>query len=100
MGNLQRRWYKRNHYKKCYGFALDRALKQISDYSSYLNTAESCPEKKVGEFIKLNYMFCSFSVNTISIGTSQGRTGIASNFWASNAAAAIAAFVHFGKKRS
>lgn len=37
----------------CYvfDFALDRALRQISDYSCRLNIAESNPEKKVGEFI-------------------------------------------------
>lgn len=40
--------------KVCYvfDFALDRALKQISDYSCQLNVKESNPEKKVGEFIK------------------------------------------------
>lgn len=40
--------------KECYvfDFALDRALKQISDYSTRLNVKESDPEKKVGEFIK------------------------------------------------
>lgn len=39
--------------KECYvfDFALDRALKQISDYSCRLNVAGSNPEKKVGEFI-------------------------------------------------
>lgn len=39
--------------KECYvfDFALDRALRQISDYSCRLNVAESNPEKKVGEFI-------------------------------------------------
>lgn len=39
--------------KECYvfDFALDRALKQISDYSCRLNIDESNPEKKVGEFI-------------------------------------------------
>ncbi len=39
--------------KECYvfDFALNRALKQISDYSCRLNVAESNPEKKVGEFI-------------------------------------------------
>ena len=39
--------------KECFvfDFALDRALKQISDYSCRLNVAESNPEKKVGEFI-------------------------------------------------
>lgn len=38
---------------ECYifDFALDRALKQISDYSCRLNVNESDPEKKVGEFI-------------------------------------------------
>ena len=37
----------------CYvfDFALDRALKQISDYSCRLNIDESNPEKKVAEFI-------------------------------------------------
>lgn len=40
--------------KECYvfDFALDRALKQISDYSSSLNINETNPEKKVAEFIK------------------------------------------------
>lgn len=39
--------------KECYvfDFALDRALKQISDYSCRLNVEESNPEKKVYEFI-------------------------------------------------
>ena len=39
--------------KECYvfDFALDRALRQISDYSCALNPDESNPEKKVGEFI-------------------------------------------------
>ena len=38
---------------ECYvfDFALDRALKQISDYSCRLNVSESNPEKKVAEFI-------------------------------------------------
>lgn len=38
---------------ECYvfDFALDRALKQIADYSCRLNVNESNPEKKVGEFI-------------------------------------------------
>ena len=35
-----------------FDFALDRALRQISDYSCRLNVAEHNPEKKVGEFIK------------------------------------------------
>lgn len=34
-----------------FDFALDRALKQIADYSCRLNVNESNPEKKVGEFI-------------------------------------------------
>ncbi len=40
--------------KECYvfDFALDRALKQIADYSCRLNVEETNPEKKVGEFIK------------------------------------------------
>lgn len=39
--------------KECYvfDFALDRALKQISDYSCRLNVKESNPEQKVAEFI-------------------------------------------------
>lgn len=39
--------------KVCYvfDFALDRALRQISDYSCRLNIDESNPETKVGEFI-------------------------------------------------
>lgn len=39
--------------KECYvfDFALDRALKQISDYSCRLNIEESNPEQKVAEFI-------------------------------------------------
>ncbi len=39
--------------RECYvfDFALDRALRQISDYSCRLNVNESNPEKKVGEFI-------------------------------------------------
>jgi len=39
--------------KECYifDFSLDRALKQIADYSCRLNINESNPEKKVGEFI-------------------------------------------------
>ena len=39
--------------QECYvfDFALDRALRQISDYSCRLNVTESNPEKKVGEFI-------------------------------------------------
>lgn len=38
---------------ECYvfDFALDRALRQIADYSCQLNVNESNPEKKVGEFI-------------------------------------------------
>lgn len=34
-----------------FDFALDRALKQISDYSCRLNIDEGNPEKKVAEFI-------------------------------------------------
>ncbi len=39
--------------RECYvfDFALDRALKQISDYSCRLNIEESNPERKVAEFI-------------------------------------------------
>ena len=35
-----------------FDFALDRALRQIADYSTRLNVEESDPEKKVQEFIK------------------------------------------------
>lgn len=40
--------------KECYvlDFALDRALKQIADYSSRLNMNEDNPERKVAQFIK------------------------------------------------
>jgi hypothetical protein len=40
--------------RECYifDFALNRALRQISDYSCRLNVDESNPEKKVEEFIK------------------------------------------------
>lgn len=40
--------------KECYvfDFALDRALRQIADYSTRLNVEENDPEKKVGEFVK------------------------------------------------
>lgn len=40
--------------KECYifDFALNRALKQIADYSTNLNVNESNPEKKVAEFIR------------------------------------------------
>ena len=39
--------------EECYifDFALERALKQISDYSVRLNTQDDSPEKKVAEFI-------------------------------------------------
>ena len=39
--------------QECYvfDFALDRALRQISDYSCHLNVDETDPEKKVSEFI-------------------------------------------------
>lgn len=39
--------------ENCYifDFALDRALRQISDYSCQLNVKENNPEKKVGDFI-------------------------------------------------
>ena len=40
--------------QECYvfDFALDRALRQISDYSCRLNIGETNPEVKVGEFIR------------------------------------------------
>lgn len=39
--------------RECYvfDFAIDRALRQISDYSCHLNVDEENPEKKVAEFI-------------------------------------------------
>lgn len=39
--------------QECYvfDFALDRALKEIADYSCRLDINESDPEKKVSEFI-------------------------------------------------
>ena len=45
--------HKRIIKQECYvfDFALDRALRQISDYSCRLNVEESNPEKKVAEFI-------------------------------------------------
>ena len=45
--------HKRIIKQECYvfDFALDRALRQISDYSCRLNFEESNPEKKVAEFI-------------------------------------------------
>ena len=39
------------HVCYVFDFALDRALRQISDYSCRLNVSETNPEKKVGEFI-------------------------------------------------
>lgn len=40
--------------RECYifDFALDRALRQVADYSCRLNVNEPNPEKKVGEFIQ------------------------------------------------
>ena len=35
-----------------FDFALDRALKMVSDYSCRLSVSERSPEQKVGEFIK------------------------------------------------
>ncbi len=45
--------HKRVIKEECYvfDFALERALRQVSDYSMKLNVDESSPEKKVGEFI-------------------------------------------------
>lgn len=57
---VQSPWEIENEYgekeiikENCYifDFALDRALRQISDYSCRLDPNESNPEKKVGEFI-------------------------------------------------
>lgn len=47
--NCNRRIMKQECY--IFDFALDRALRQISDYSCRLNVDESNPEKKVAEFI-------------------------------------------------
>ena len=47
--NLNRSIMKQECY--IFDFALDRALRQISDYSCRLNVDESNPEKKVAEFI-------------------------------------------------
>ena len=47
--NCNRRIMKQGCY--IFDFALDRALRQISDYSCRLNVDESNPEKKVAEFI-------------------------------------------------
>lgn len=47
--NANRRIMKQECY--IFDFALDRALRQISDYSCRLNVDESNPEKKVAEFI-------------------------------------------------
>lgn len=46
--------------RECYvfDFALDRALKQISDYSCRLNIHEGNPEKKVAEFINFLPVYC------------------------------------------
>lgn len=56
--------------QECYifDFALNRALRQISDYSCRLNTSESNPEHKVGEFIKFLPVlaFDGASMNVIS----------------------------------
>ena len=49
-GEIGREIVKRECY--VFDFALDRALRQISDYSCRLNVDEKNPEKKVGEFIK------------------------------------------------
>ncbi len=47
--NYNRRIMKQECY--IFDFALDRALRQISDYSCRLNVDENNPEKKVAEFI-------------------------------------------------
>ena len=47
--NCNRRIMKQECY--IFDFALDRALRQISDYSCRLNVDDSNPEKKVAEFI-------------------------------------------------
>lgn len=56
--------------EECYifDFALNRALRQISDYSCRLNTTESNPETKVGEFMKFLPVlaFDGASMNVIS----------------------------------
>lgn len=56
--------------EECYifDFALNRALRQISDYSCRLNTTDSSPETKVGEFMKFLPVlaFDGASMNVIS----------------------------------
>jgi hypothetical protein len=56
--------------EECYifDFALNRALRQISDYSCRLNTSDSNPEAKVGEFMKFLPVlaFDGASMNVIS----------------------------------
>ncbi len=56
--------------QECYifDFALNRALRQISDYSCRLNTTDGNPEHKVGEFIKFLPVlaFDGASMNVIS----------------------------------
>ena len=56
--------------QECYifDFALNRALRQISDYSCRLNTNDTSPEEKVGEFMKFLPVlaFDGSSMNVIS----------------------------------
>ena len=56
--------------QECYifDFALNRALRQISDYSCRLNTTDTNPEAKVGEFMKFLPVlaFDGSSMNVIS----------------------------------
>ena len=56
--------------EECYifDFALNRALRQISDYSCRLNTNDTNPEAKVGEFMKFLPVlaFDGSSMNVIS----------------------------------
>ena len=53
VGDYNRRRKKEIVKQECYvfDFALDRTLKQISDYSCRLNIDEGNPEKKSAEFI-------------------------------------------------
>ena len=62
--------------KECYvfDFALDRALKQISDYSCRLNIDEGNPEKKVAEFINFLPVI---NPNSIQVITSYSDIGFA-----------------------
>ena len=60
--------------QECYvfDFALDRALRQISDYSCRLDVNEANPEKKVAEFI--NFLpVLAYDGSTCLLYTSRSR---------------------------